>query len=74
MENKPSGMTPKMANTFRKICKLKRDNVSTSKSWILIGEKGVSIHNQKNGESSTGKVYLTRKEFERFINFYETGH
>lgn len=66
-------LTPKTANTFNKICQLKRDNVSTRKSWMLIDERGISICNQKIGETNTGKVRLTRKEFERFIKFYNTG-
>jgi hypothetical protein len=66
-------LTPKTANTFNKICKLKRDNVSTKKSWLLLNHDGLTITNQKNGESHTGQVKLTRSEFERFIKFYETG-
>jgi hypothetical protein len=66
-------LTPKTANTFNKICKLKRDNVSTRFSWISISPNGVHIRNQKSGHPSTGQVDLTRKEFERFIRFYETG-
>jgi hypothetical protein len=66
-------LTPKTANTLNKVCKLKRDNISTSKSWILISDDSVSICNQITGEKSTGMVKLTKKEFERFIKFYETG-
>jgi hypothetical protein len=65
--------TPKKANTFKQICKLKRDNVSTRKSWMLLHEGGVTITNQVTGKESTGEVKLTKKEFERFIKFYETG-
>lgn len=70
-ENK--GMTPEKATTSKKICELSRDNISTGKSWILIDEKGVDICNQVPGHSSTGSVRLTRKEFEKFIRFYQTG-
>jgi hypothetical protein len=65
--------TPKTANTFNKVCKLERDVVSTRKSWIIVSDKTISIYNQKTGEKSTGRVILTKKEFERFIKFYETG-
>jgi hypothetical protein len=66
-------MTPKLANTEAKLFGLKRDNVSTAKSWMLVSEKLIVIANQKKGEERTGKVVLTKKEFERFIKFYETG-
>lgn len=70
MENK---LTPKTANTFNKICKLKRDNVSTPNSWISVDATHVCITNQKNGSASTASVTITKKAFERFIKFYETG-
>jgi hypothetical protein len=66
-------LTPKTANTFNRVCKLKRDNVSTRNSWLSVDGTHVSIYNQKNGESSTGNARLSKKEFERFIRFYETG-
>jgi hypothetical protein len=66
-------LTPKTANTFNKVFKLERDNVSTRNSWISVSPNRISIYNQKNGQSSTGNVSLTKKEFERFIKFYETG-
>jgi hypothetical protein len=70
-------LTPKTANTFNQICKLKRDNVSTRNSWMSLAGDGnakhISIYNQKSGEKATGSVTLTKKEFERFIKFYETG-
>jgi hypothetical protein len=44
---------------------------------MLLGGDGrpehITISNQKNGEERTGVVTLTKKEFERFIKFYETG-
>jgi len=66
-------IVPKTANTFNRICGMKRDNVTTSKSWMIINVKHVTITNQRSGESLTGQVSLTKKEFEKFIRFYETG-
>lgn len=66
-------LTPKTANSFKKICKLESDGFSTRNSWIALEERHVYIYNQKNGHSATGKVILTKKEFERLIKFYETG-
>lgn len=70
-------LTPKEVNTFSKICSLKRDNTATKNSWMLLGGDGnpehIIIVNQKLGESSTGSVVITKKAFERFIRFYETG-
>lgn len=66
-------LTPKTANTFNKVCKLERDNISTRKSWMTIESGSVNIYNQTDGCNPTGNVTLTKKEFERFIKFYETG-
>jgi hypothetical protein len=37
---KKETLTPKTANTFNKIGKLKRDNVSTRKSWMYLAGTG----------------------------------
>lgn len=66
-------LTPKTANTTNKLCQLERDNVSTRNSWVLVEERYVHITNQKSGNPSIGSVRMTKKEFERFIKFYETG-
>lgn len=63
-------LAPRNATTFSKICSLETDNNSTRYSWISLSEKSVSIVNQKSGESSSGVVHLTRKEFEKFIDWY----
>lgn len=69
---KDKANSPKNANTLNKICKLKRDNISTRNSLILLKEKSVIITNHKRGKSPTGSVELTRKEFEKFIQWYQT--
>jgi hypothetical protein len=67
-------LTPKTVKNFNEILKLKRDNVSTRKSWMLInGINSITITNQVAGQAQTGSVTITKKEFERFIKFYETG-
>lgn len=70
-------LTPQTANTFNKICKLKRDNISTRRSWMLLGGDGnpnnITIVNQIAGHEKTGSITLTKKEFERMIKFYQTG-
>lgn len=63
-------LTPRTAKSFEQICSLKCDNIQTKDSWILIDVGVVHIHNQRNGEESTGEVTLTRKEFERFADWY----
>lgn len=66
--------TPKTANTEKQMATLKRDNVSTANSWIMLQPGGkLSIANQRVGGERTGCVTITKKEFERFIKFYETG-
>lgn len=66
-------ITPQAANTFSKIFALQMDNVSTRNSWMMVRENHLTIVNQRNGENKTGEVKLTKKEFERFIKFYQTG-
>lgn len=66
-------ITPKTANTNKKLCSIKRDNFSCNGSWILVGENDVNISNQFNGKERTGHVVMSKKVFERLIKFYETG-
>jgi hypothetical protein len=68
MKNKK--LTPRTARTLNQQCELKRDNIESKESWILIDEGFVHIHNQRNGEESTGGVTLTRREFDRFVDWY----
>ena len=63
-------LSPREAKTFKQICSLKRDNIDSKTSWILIDVGVVYIHNQENGEISTGKVVLTRQEFNKFVDWY----
>jgi hypothetical protein len=69
----PDLLTPKNANTNKKLCKLKRDNLTTRTDWILVSKSHIDISNQVSGEQRTGHVKLSKKTFERFIRFYETG-
>lgn len=63
-------LSPREATTFNKICSLEYDHSDTRLSWFSISEKSVSIVNQKGGHPATGQVRLTRKEFERFVDWY----
>lgn len=65
--------TPKTANTFSKVCELERDNLSFGPNWISIEENHVNIYNQKSGHEPTGSIRITKKAFDRFIKFYQTG-
>lgn len=64
-------LSPKNANTLNKVCKLERDNYSCKGTWILTGDKEVTICNQFNGKPSTGMVRIPKKVFEQLINFYQ---
>ena len=50
--------------------KLRRDNVTTRKSWILLDTGEIVIANQQSGEEATGKVRLTRREFNIMVDWY----
>lgn len=63
-------LSPKEATTFSKICSLGTDNVSNRNSWASIEEKSIYICVQKRGHPSDSAVNLSRKEFERIVEWY----
>jgi hypothetical protein len=63
-------LSPRNAKTFKQLCSLRTDNTQSKTSWILLDVGTVHIHNQKNGENSTGEVTLTRREFNQFVDWY----
>lgn len=63
-------LSPRETKTFKQLCSLKTDNTESKESWILVDVGTVHIHNQKNGEHSTGEVTLSRKEFNKFVDWY----
>lgn len=65
-----SPQSPRMTKTFNQIWRLQSDNINSKTSWLLIDEGVVYIHNQVFGKPSTGSVTLTRREFNRFIDWY----
>jgi hypothetical protein len=64
-------MKPQEAKTFEQICKLQTDNVQTADSWLQLDEGVIVIQNQRKGEAATGRVELTRAEFDKFIAWYQ---
>ena len=65
-------MKPKQVKTFADICKLKRDNVSCGDAWIIFnGVNELVISNQKTGEAPTGTVRLTKRQFQKFVDWWE---
>jgi len=74
MKNKKKKvLSPREAKTDAQFDKLGRDNIDTKDAWILVDAENVHICNQRDGESSTGEVSLSRKDFEKFIDWYNTG-
>lgn len=62
--------SPRVAKTFNQLCQLQTDNINSKTSWLLVDEGVVYIHNQINGHPSTGSITLTRREFNRFVDWY----
>lgn len=58
-------LSPKNANTFEKVCSLKRDNLSAGNSWILVEENSVSI-----GVRFGNSIRIPKKAFEKLVRFY----
>lgn len=63
-------MTPQKARTRKAHFKLNTDHCETARSWIIVDERTIRIHNQVTGFDSTGRIELTRKEFNKFIAWY----
>lgn len=63
-------LTPQTANTFNKVCQLKRDNIYYKGYWILVFKNKVVLAKQKNGKPSEFMVEIPKSVFNRFIKFY----
>lgn len=52
--------------------RLRMDNLNVDDSWILVdvASARVTICNQRPGELFTGQVHLTRKQFNKMIDWY----
>jgi len=66
-------LTPREAKTYHQICALDRDNLSTRKGWIIVDVGKVTLVNQRPGHELSGEVTFTRAQFERLIDWYNTG-
>lgn len=58
--------------TERQSLRIRRDNLSTQDAWILVdvASDRVTLCNQKPGESATGEVHFSRKDFNKFVDWY----
>ena len=67
-------MKPKDAKTFAAVCKLKQDGIDCDDAWIQINGPDINeivIANQKPGKKATGEVFLTRRQFQKFVDWWE---
>lgn len=64
---------PRQAVTLSDLCRLTRDNVHTRDFWLMVDGPYVVIAAQKSGSMPTGKVVITRKAFDAFIDWYQDG-
>lgn len=66
--------TPRTIRTFDEVCRLPRDNVTSGDAWVILNSPSeIVIVNQRIGQKSTGEVRLSRRQFNRFIKWWETG-
>ncbi len=65
-----SGISPKEAKGLRGICKLKEDNSETKNHWIMVCEDGVHLCKQRHGEPATAKITISKREFNKLIEWY----
>jgi hypothetical protein len=55
----------------RKTLLLKRDNLALKNSFILLMDYGrIVIGTKKTGEDTTHKILLTRREFNKMVDWY----
>lgn len=59
------------ATTVKKLCALERDNYAIGGFWITADEKYVTITMQKLGERARGQISVSRRVFDRLIDFYQ---
>lgn len=64
--------SPQEARTFDQVFDLKTDNMDTKEAWILTDGPTVTISTQRAGESATGKVTLSKRDFDRMVRWYLT--
>lgn len=66
-------LSPHEARTMDQQCSLLTDNIATKAGWILLNSTGtVVLKNQRDGESPTGSVEFSRRDFARFAKWYLT--
>ena len=66
-------LRPIQARTFKQVCSLPRDNLSTKDFWILIDHPHVVICQQRTGEPAKGSLSIPRAQFDRLVRWYITG-
>lgn len=66
-------MTPKEANTQKKVEELPRDCWNWKHYWFLVGAHEIAITRQDRGEKVYWVANVPRKIFESIIRVYETG-
>ena len=66
-------MVPREAKTFEQICKLKRDNVSTTEYWIEVDELVVTLCKQRLTNPPEERIDIPRKDFNTLVDWYNTG-
>lgn len=67
-------LTPKTATTDSKIFKLKQAAIRTKDHWLMVFPEGVLLVAQKDKRKPTAKIELSKKDFNKMVKFYLTGH
>jgi hypothetical protein len=63
-------LSPRQAKTNAEVCALRRDNLSAGNFWMLVDDGEVTITAQKPGESSTAMITMSKRNFNRLIDWY----
>lgn len=67
-------MKPCEVKKYGDITKLKRDYRGYGDAWILFNRANeIVITNQRGGEAPTGSVKLTRRQMQKFVDWWVTG-
>ena len=63
-------MSPMETKNVNDVIKyLSRDNYSTKKYWILVGDH-ITLTEQKSGEKPKQVININKKDFDRLIKWY----
>ncbi len=63
-------LSARNATTEKKLCSIGRDNIDTKNFWISVSRRTVTLTEQTNGEKAKSQITIPKKDFNKFVDFY----